>query len=480
LTDFSIKALFMTTATSAATATTTTTDRHASIDTGLTAYLAARAAELSFDDLPRDAVELAKQCILDTLGVLIAGTDEPVAWHVRDLCLSEGSHPQAAVVWNSARVSARQAALINGTTAHALDYDDNNLTMPGHVSAVVLPAVLALCEQHAGSGRDLITAFVAGFETACSLGAAIAPGHYDRGFHATGTNGAFGATAGAARMMGLNADQIAHALSITASTASGLKGAFGTMCKPFHAGHGAANGVLAAQLAAVGLETRGDGIECRQGYAATHSPDFDPGRALYRPERGWHLFENLFKFHAACYGTHGAIGCALQMRQDIGANTRDIRALVLEVSSDNDATCNIAKPRIAAEARFSLRHVTAMGLTGYNTAIADAFGGESLTDREVIRLREATQVRLRPGLHIAHSFLDVVLKDGQTFHVEFNAGEPAQDLADQRERLIRKFRTLVSPVAGSSRCDELVKNLCELESVKKIETLIGLLRPHAA
>lgn len=454
------------------------TDDESHAYAGLTEYLARRAAALRFDALPADAVEAAKHCILDTMGVLIAGANDPVARRLRDMCLNEGAGSGATLLWHGARVSRRQAALVNGTSAHALDYDDNNLTMPGHVSAVVLPAVLAAAERQSKSGRDLITAFVAGFETACRLGATISPGHYDRGFHATGTNGAFGATAGAARILGLGAGQVRHALGITATTTAGLKGLFGTMCKPLHAGRGAENGMLAALLAQEGFQSRGDGIECLQGYARTHAPEFHPDRASVPPAGGWHLFGNLFKYHAACYGTHGAIECALRMRGMLPRHTSDIAAVTLTVSEDNAKTCNIPHPTSVAEARFSLRHVLAMGLTGYDTSGAAEFGGRSLSDPEIARLRRLTEVRLKPGLHIAHSFLDVELVGGQAFHVEVNAGVPASDLAAQRRRLLSKFRALVVPIAGPDHTRALADMLCDLESLDDVDRLVKLCQPQ--
>lgn len=446
-------------------------------DPALTAGVAAAAAGLRFEQLPGDAVELVRQCVLDTLGVAIAGAADPTAARVRELCLAEGGRPAATLLCHDVRLSPRQAALVNGTAAHALDYDDCNLTMPGHVSAAVLPAVLALAEARGATGRELITAFAAGFEAGCSIGAAIAPGHYGLGFHATGTNGALGAAAGCARLLGLPAEATAHALGIAATTASGLKGLFGTMCKPFHAGRAAENGVLAAELAAAGFLARTDALECQQGYAQTHSPDFDPSRAAWRPSRGWHLFDNLFKFHAACYGTHGAIECALRMRGLAGVAPEAIRSLVLEVAVDNDKTCNIAEPASAAQARFSLRHVVAMALAGHDTSSASAYGEGSLADPGVARLRELTEVKLLPGLNIAHSFLTAILQDGSTQRVEVNAGLPAEDLAAQRAKLERKFRALVAPVLGQGRCDAVLHTIGRLEQLDSLADLVALHAP---
>src|SRR5438132_11281507 len=144
---------------------------------------------------------------------------------------------------------------------------------------------------------------------------ALRPGHYNLGFHATGTVGAFGAAAACARLLGLNAAMTAQALGIAGTQASGLKSQFGTMCKPFHAGKASQNGLLSARLAARGFSSRPDLVECEQGFALTHGPDFRPEAALVTPLNGCHIFANLFKYHAACYLTHGPIEAARAVRE---------------------------------------------------------------------------------------------------------------------------------------------------------------------
>src|SRR5262245_51948231 len=195
---------------------------------------------------------------------------------------------------------ALSAALVNGGMGHALDYDDVNMAMPGHPSVAILPGLLALAEFRHSSGREVVTAFVAGYETACRIGAALQPGHYNLGFHSTGTVGSFGAAAACARLRGLDAEATAVALGIAGTQAAGLKSQFGTMCKPFHAGKAAQNGLLAARLAARGFSGRGDIVECVQGFALTHGPDFVPEASLAAPEAGFHVLANLFKYHSAC------------------------------------------------------------------------------------------------------------------------------------------------------------------------------------
>src|SRR5205814_7907285 len=184
-----------------------------------------------------------------------------------------------------------------------------------HPSVAILRGLVALAEQRRSTGREVIAAFVAGYETACRVGMALRPGHYGSGFHATGTVGVFGAAAACAHLLGLDTEATARALGIAGTQAAGLKSQFGTMCKPFHAGKAAQNGLLAARLAARGFSSRTDLVECVQGFAATHGPDFGPEAALADPANGFHIYANLFKYHAACYMTHAPIECGRELRE---------------------------------------------------------------------------------------------------------------------------------------------------------------------
>src|ERR1700732_439827 len=183
----------------------------------LTKTLAAQASAVTYDDLPEPVRALARQCVLDYYGVALAGADDPLV----DILLAEldeaGGATQASVIGHKTRLPALSAALINGAAGHALDYDDVNLAMPGHPSVAILPGLLALAEQRRSSGREVITAFVAGYETACRIGSALRPGHYDRGFHATATVGSLGAAAACARLPGLAAAATSRALGIAAT-----------------------------------------------------------------------------------------------------------------------------------------------------------------------------------------------------------------------------------------------------------------------
>ncbi|HEV2333996.1 MAG TPA: MmgE/PrpD family protein, partial [Stellaceae bacterium] len=310
----------------------------------LTQTLAKQACAITYDALPETVRELARQCVLDYLGVALAGADDPLARILLDEVSEAGGAGEASIIANKARLPMLAAALVNGAIGHALDYDDVNLAMPGHPSVAILPGLLALAEQRGSAGRDVIAAFVAGYETCCRVGMTMRPGHYGRGFHATGTVGAFGAAAACAHLMGLDVGAMAQALGIAGTQASGLKSQFGTMCKPFHAGKAAQNGLLAARLAARGFSSRPDLIECEQGFAATHAPKFHPEEALAEPPGGFYLLANLFKYHAACYMTHAPIECGRAVREAHRVTPGDIARVTLSVNRGSSRICNIPAP----------------------------------------------------------------------------------------------------------------------------------------
>jgi 2-methylcitrate dehydratase PrpD len=185
---------------------------------GLTREIARRALAIRFADLPDEVRALARHCMLDTLGTALAGADDELVRILAAELAEQGGAPVCGVIGSEVRLPALSAALLNGTAAHALDYDDVNLAMPGHPTVAVLPAVLALAEERGASGEALMAAFVAGYETACRVGRLVAPGHYNTlGFHATGTVGSFGAAAGCAHLLGLSEAQTVHALGIAAT-----------------------------------------------------------------------------------------------------------------------------------------------------------------------------------------------------------------------------------------------------------------------
>jgi 2-methylcitrate dehydratase PrpD len=431
----------------------------------LTRVLAARVSHLCYQDPPAAAREIARQCILDYLGVALAGADDPLVRILLDEMAEAGGSPQASVIGHQARLPALSAALVNAAAGHALDYDDVNMAMPGHPSVAILPGLLALAELKGSSGREVITAFVAGYETACRIGAALLPGHYNLGFHSTGTVGCFGAAAACARLLDLDAEAIATALGIAGTQAAGLKSQFGTMCKPFHAGKAAQNGLLAARLAARGFSSRTDIVECVQGFALTHGPDFVPEAALAAPAGGFHLLANLFKYHAACYFTHAPIECARRLREEHFLKPARIARIILRLDASCDRVCNIAVPVDGLQSKFSLRQTVAMALAGVDTASLGAYSAEKAHDPVLVGLRERASFDWQESWPQTLCEVDLDLVDGRRLTARHDAGIPAADLAEQGGRLAAKFDALVEPVLGAPRTRELRQMVADLDGL---------------
>jgi 2-methylcitrate dehydratase PrpD len=440
----------------------------------VTRVLAEKAARLGYDELAPAARELARQCVLDYYGVALAGARDELVELLLDEMVDAGGAPQASVIGHALRLPVLSAALVNGAAAHALDYDDVNMAMPGHPSVAILPGLLALAEVKRSSGREVVTAFVAGYETACRIGAALQPGHYNLGFHSTGTIGSFGAAAACARLLGLDGGATAVALGIAGTQVAGLKSQFGTMCKPFHAGKASQNGLLAARLAARGFSSRRDIVECVQGFALTHGPNFSPEAALATPEAGLHLFANLFKYHAACYLTHAPIECARRLREEHQLQPDDIAGITLRLDASCERVCNIAAPVDGLQSKFSLRQTVAMALTGFDTASLGAYSAENARDPDLVNLRERVVLAWQDSWPQTLAKLELELADGRRVTARHDAGIPATDIGQQSEHLAAKFDALVEPVLGGSRTRELRATISSLDGLADIGNLARL------
>ena len=428
---------------------------------GLTVQLARDAVSYAFPDLPQDVVFLAKQCFLDWLGVTIAGADEPLTHILLEEMREQGGAPQATIIGHDLALPTLSAALVNGSASHALDYDDVHMKVLGHPSVPVFPALLALAEHRDAAGPDFLAAFVAGLETECRIGQAVAPSHYAKGWHATGTVGTFGAAAACANLLGLSEEQAAHALGIAATQAAGLKSQFGTMCKPLHAGKAAYNGLLAASLAARGFTSRTDAIECEQGFADTQSTTFRPEAVERRPGE-FDIREVLFKYHAACYLTHSAIEAARKMREQYQLPPDKISAVTVRVPSASLRVCNIQSPETGLETKFSLRHTVAYALTGADTAAMETYSDANAREAALVRLRDRVRIEPDDSVQSTAALVEVTLADGGSKVERADVGIPMQNFDLQWDRLEAKFLSLVEPVLGRQKAAEIVKAVAGL------------------
>ncbi|MBS0559927.1 MAG: MmgE/PrpD family protein [Proteobacteria bacterium] len=445
---------------------------------GLTRHLAARAAATTLDALTPDARAVVRHCVLDYLGCALAGASEPLALMLLDEMQEQGGAAQASVIGHRARLPAASAALVNGAASHALDYDDVNMAMPGHPTVAILPALLALAEARGAGGAAVAAAFAAGYELQCRVGRLVAPGHYDGlGFHATATIGSFGAAAACAHLLGLDAERTATALGIAATQAAGLKSMFGTMCKPLHAGKASYHGLLAARLAARGFTSRTDALECAQGFARTHGPDFKPAAALADPGPDGYLRANLFKYHAACYLTHAPIEAARSLRLAHGVTPERVARIVLRIDDAADRICNIAAPRTGLESKFSLRQTIAMALAGVETGALASYSEELAADPVLAALREKVSIDFQTGWPHPKAALDLHLTDGTVLTAAHDAGVPAADLDEQGMRLEAKFAALAVPAIGEARAADAAALVRRFDSLGEVGTLLGLCAP---
>jgi 2-methylcitrate dehydratase PrpD len=441
----------------------------------VTSALAAAARNIRFEALPRDVVFLARQCLLDWFGVTLAGSREPLTEILRAEVAEQGGHPQSTLIGSGERVSVQQAALVNGAASHALDYDDVQMTMSGHPTVPVAPALLALAEARQSHGSDVIAAFVAGIEMECRVGALVMPGHYRTGWHATGTLGTFGAAAACCHLLGLDQDQWQAAMGIAGAQAAGLKAMFGTMCKPLHAGKAAANGLLAATLAQRGFTSNAGVLDVAQGFTATQTATPHPERALDGLGESYAIRDVLFKYHAACYGTHETIEGVLRLKERHGLRADAVREIRLTVPEGNLAMCNIQSPTTALEGKFSLRFTAALALARDDTS-DHAFTDEAVREPALIRLRDRVTVEGRPSSGMGTD-VAIVLADGRELRESVNLETPAADLDRQWQRLSAKYLSLAEDVLGETRARELLEKIEHVDDLHSMSELFRLAVP---
>jgi len=248
---------------------------HARCMMELTRKLAQFVCDTQFKDIPDSAASKARECFLDWQGVALAGTIDPAAAIMMRYVREAGGHPEASVIGSNLKTDMANAAMANGLIGHALDFDDYHDETVIHASAACVPAILAVAEKYNKSGQDFLTAMVLGIDVCIRVGLGLGDYHYQRGWHTTATAGTFGATAGAAKLLGLDVDGLVNAFGICGTQAGGLRQVFGTMCKPFHAGKVSREGILSASLARLGFTGPKTMIEGELGLfdVLTEKPD---------------------------------------------------------------------------------------------------------------------------------------------------------------------------------------------------------------
>jgi len=400
-----------------------------------------------FGDVPAAGVAKAKDCILDCLGVAIAGAAESIREPVMRYIEAVGGAADATLVGIGGKTAVTNAALANGVFGHVLDYDDTNQIFIGHGSVVIVPAILALAEKLGSSGEDILTAYMVGTEVQWKLGEALVDcgDHYAKGWHSTGTIGAFGATAAATKLLGLSEDESAHAFGIAASEVGGFQEQFGTHCKPFHAGRANEVGVRAALLAKGGFTSARSAFEGKVGWLKLVAEKYDLSKidGFGKP---WGILEETFgrgmnlKAHPVCASALGAVEGMQALIAAHGFTAADVDTIECGVRPHSLNILMYHEPRTGLQAKFSAEYWPAITLLRGRLGLRE-ITDEVVSQAEVQALIRKVKVYPDPSITVstARVNIKVTLRDGRTVSEAYFPAKGATDNPFTREELVDKF-----------------------------------------
>ena len=424
----------------------------------------ATRADLAGETTARRAVVDA---LIDTVGCIHAGWRDPVAAKALNVAQGWGIG-DASVLAHDIRLSPPSAAFVNGTAAHALDYDDYEVIASTHNSAAILPALLALAETGGHTGRELVDAYIVGFETIIRTGEAIGYGHYTTGWHATSTTGALGAAAACARLMKLDAAASARAIALAATLAGGLKVHFGTDTKPLHAGLSARAGITAAELAAAGISANPGALDQPRGFLDIMNQEASPGFAAPLARLGNPLAVDehgiLPKPYPSCSYTHRPIDAMLALRAEIG-DAAAIDAIAITVPEAFYHVSDKHDPQTPPEARFSITWCTAAAAIDGKVQIGH-FEPEALARADLRALENRSTVNTyipESGasdlVETAPDTVTVTLKDGATVSSTIGKVRGSPQLPMSSAERQAKFADCMSTHVDEARSQELYQHL---------------------
>jgi 2-methylcitrate dehydratase PrpD len=431
-------------------------------------------------------VHWAKVGILDTVGVTLAGSGDPSATIVAGVLSSNGP---SLVLGSNKRTGSLDAALVNGTASHALDFDDCNNTLGGHPSAPILPALFALADEIGASGRDFITAYVAGFETECKISLGVNFYQYTRGWHPSTTIGVFGATAACAKLLALNEERTATALAIAASLASGIKSNFGTYVKPLHIGHCARNGLFAALIARDDYTASPVAFEHKQGYFEVFNGagNYDADRIIPAWGKPFDIVTPgiAIKQYPCCGSTHPAIDAMLDL-----VRTHDLKPGAVEriqswTHERRLEHTNRPDPKSTYDAKFSVQYCLARALVDRKVAV-EHFEGDAYKDPEVRRVTALVQAapyttEQFPADNHFGAEVKVTLRGGTVVgaKVEQPAGRTSANALPQ-ERLREKFENCADRVLPAGATAAVYAAIVDLEKLADVRVVNNAMVADAA
>jgi 2-methylcitrate dehydratase PrpD len=445
----------------------------------LTLGLGRFLAGLRYEDVPKDAIPFIHTGFTDCVGVMIAGAREPAPQLLMATLAPAGG--EATLLFGDRRASAPEAAWINGTAAHALDFDD--VALRGHPSTVLVPAILAEAEAIGASGRAMVLAYASGYETWAELVRREAGFHHGKGWHPTGIFGAIGAAAACASLRGLDAEKSAHAIALGASQSAGLMANFGTMTKPFHAGKAAHAGVMAARLAEKGFTASLDALEHPQGFLAAVSP---AGKIdLESPIQAgsdWKLARDRLsvKKYPLCFCTHRALDGMLDLLQAEKVDASTVSRVSVSTSQRNISILRNHAPQTGLEAKFSMEFAMASALIARRASLAELTDGfvqrpdvQALMKRVVVKADEREDPKM-PGYAI-YDEVTVETEGGAracSKQVTQVRGGPESPL--NREELWAKFEGCVQVGTARVPAKTLFDSLMSLDRLAHARDLPGL------
>jgi len=436
----------------------------------LTRSLGQFVADLSPNRLPEEAVHIARMGFIDSIGTMIAGRNEDSVRIITDT-LSPGNGP-ATLTFGERRAPAPEAAWINGTAAHALDYDD--VALRGHPSTVLVPAILAEAEHLGSSGVDMVTAYVAGYETWAELFGRDTGLLHQKGWHPTGLYGAVAAAAACAKLRKLDAEASSTGIALGASQSAGLMANFGTMTKPFHAGRAAHSGIMAARLAEAGFTANTDALEHPQGFLSAISVEGNPDRTSdSKAGKEWAILSQGIgiKKYPTCYCTHRAIDCMLDLVSTSPIKADEVKKITVNISDYFATVLRNHTPQTGLAAKFSMEFAMASGIVAQRVGLrelTDAFVQRPDIQQLMQKVEIVTTTEYDPELAggAVADQVRVELTSGKTV-----AGEPVARATGHASRplseaqLYEKFADCLDVGASEIPADVLFKRLQSLHAI---------------
>jgi len=437
-----------------------------------TVQFAGAIARTRPEDISAEALAQARRSLVNLIGVAAGASRHPMVDMVLGVGAGWGGNPQATVIGRGQKTDEHTAALANGVSSHIFDYDDTLLDTILHPSAPVLPALLAYAEREGVGGRRVLEAFVVGVEAEQRVAQTVCPSHYERGWHVTGSVGAFGAAAGVGWLMGLDERRMTYALGLAATQPVGLREMFGTHTKPFHAGKAAANGLLAARLAATGFTSSSKSLEAPRGFGRVTSEDPRFERLTAGWGDSWRITANSYKPFPCGVVIHPAIDGVVQLHGR-GVRAGDVERLELFVHPWVLELTAKKEPRDGLEARFSVYHCAAAGLLDGWVGLAQ-LADARVTAPDVLELRAKVTARADPALAEDQARIRARLRSGRSeeLFVEHCLGSKDNPMTDQL--LERKFAEVTAGVLAGGRRDALLQALWAFDAADDAGAVLEL------